>query len=198
MGSFEDELAADAAAMRQVSSDGQLSELRYQGEELARLEVEIARTEANLKELKRKHLELSQRTIPDLMDIVGTDHVGNPSVGIDLVVQPYYKAAIPKENMAEASDWLKSHNHGDLMRTVVSVEFGRGEQEHADAVVQAIKGYFRGRNDIQREPVIENAVHWKTLTSFVKEQLERGEELPLDLLGATVGRHATFKKRRER
>jgi hypothetical protein len=92
---------------------------------------------------------------------------------------------------------MRLHDHGDLLRTVVSVAFGPGEDEHAAACAGLLRGYFRGRNDIQKDVTEAVTVHWKTLTSFVKEQVESGEELPLPLLGATVGRVAEIKKRRK-
>ena|SRR5579872_4155086 len=193
---FEEELAADAAYMKPLSSDGQLIELRQHGQVLLELDRTIQRTEERLAELKRQKLELEQRTLPDMMDAAGVDRVGLADSAMDMVVKPYYKAVLPEERSEEAGDWLDQNGHGDLMRTVLSVEFGPGEHEHATNVETLIRSYFRGRNDIQREPVKKRTVHWKTLTSFVKEQLTRGEVLPLDILGATVGRVAKITPRK--
>lgn len=196
MTTFDEELKQDAAIQKPFTSDAQLSELRQMGEVLLNLEENILKTADRLEDLKRQRQELSMRTIPDLMDLAGIDKIGLAGTGTEMIVKPYYHANIPEENATEASTWLDEHGHGDLMRTVVSVDFGPGEHEHATNVVTLINSYFRGRNDIQREPVIKNAVHWKTLTSFVKEQLEAGELLPLEVLGAKVGRQAKIAKRK--
>lgn len=198
MDDFDSDLLKDAAAMRPVTTDSQLAELRQMGSVLQNIDQSIEDAVARLSDLKRQRLELTQRTIPDLMDAANVDRVGLAGADFDLLVAPFYKASIPKENMEPAAEWLTKNGHADLMRTVVSVSFGPGEHEHALNIETLIRSYFRGRNDVQREPVIENAVHWKTLTSFVKEQLELGEVLPLDILGATVGRHAIIKKRKGR
>jgi hypothetical protein len=41
------------------------------------------------------------------------------------------------------------------------------------------------------------SVPWNTLTAFVKEQVEKGAVLPLDILGATVGRVVKLKARKD-
>ena len=38
--------------------------------------------------------------------------------------------------------------------------------------------------------------HWKTYTAMVREQHEKGVNLPLALLNATIGQIATIKKRK--
>lgn len=175
-----------------------MRELVACGVDLTRLDLMIEQAEARLKELKSQRLELSQRTIPDLMDEVGTDRVGLPGVGSDLVVEPFVKAVLPEENAAEAASWLDATGHGDILRTFVTVEFAPGEREHAENVITLIRSYFRGRNIEQHDPEVRNSVHWKTLTAFVREQIEENNAVPLDLLGATVGRVAKIKQRKEK
>lgn len=196
MDTFEEELAADAAYMKPLSSEGQLIELRRYGAVLLELERTIKKTEERLDELKQQKFELEQRTLPDLMDAAKVDRIGLSGAGVDVVVKPYYKASIPEEHAEEAAYWLDQNGHGDLMKTILSVEFTTGENEHVANVETLIRSYFRGRNDIQREPIKKQTVHWKTLTSFVKEQLTRGEVIPLDILGATVGRVAKITTRK--
>jgi hypothetical protein len=43
---------------------------------------------------------------------------------------------------------------------------------------------------------VRRDVHWKTLTAFVKEQVRQGSPLPLETLGATVGKVVKIKERK--
>lgn len=192
------ELARDARAMQPAPRGDRMRVLQEAGTDMLRLEELISQTEGRLKALKAQHLALTQRTIPDLMDEAGTDKVGLPGVGSDLTVVPFYKAVLPEENAAEAAEWLDREGHGSLLRTYVTVEFSPGEREHAENVITLIKSYFRGRNIEQHDPTVKNTVHWKTLTAFVKEQIEENRVVPLELLGATVGRVAKIKQRKEK
>ena len=192
----DDELMRDAAAMRPVPAESSVRALSLKATYYHKLEDQIEELEDKLKKLKEQRYDLQMRELPEMMDAAGTDSIGIPGQSLDLVVKPYYKAVIPKETAAAAAAWLDEHGFGDIIATFVSVQFSKGEREHAVAVLDIIENYFRTHNIERHQPEIETSVHWKTLTSFVKEQVERGEVLPLDILGATVGRIAEIKTRK--
>ena len=195
---MDEEMLRDAETMRPRPTGDALRRVTAACAELVELGKSIEALELKLKELKTKRYDMEMRALPELMDAAGTDIIGVPGEGVDVVVKPYYKAVLPKETAPQAAAWFDEHGHGDILATFVSVEFAKGEREHAIALTGMIREFFRGRNIQQHEPVIETSVHWRTLTSFVKEQVERGEVLPLDILGATVGRKAEVKKRKSR
>lgn len=194
---MRDDLSRDVRDMQPAPTASALVELRDMGRDLARLDTLIEQHERKLKELKTQRHELVFRTIPDLMDAAGTDRVGIPEDNADLVVEPYFKAVLPEEHAAEAAQWLDERGHGDMIRTVVSVDFSPGEREHAHNVMTLISSYFRGRNIEQREPVAKNTIHWKTLTAFVKDETLKGNPIPWETLGAEVGRQARVKARKK-
>jgi hypothetical protein len=47
------------------------------------------------------------------------------------------------------------------------------------------------------DPTIRTEVHYATLTAYVREQLEAGREIDLDVLGAQVGEIAEIKTQNE-
>jgi hypothetical protein len=124
------------------------------------------------------------------------------------------EAARKAELRAGAFAWLVENEHDGLIKTVVTVELPRGA--YADAQrIKALIDELPAVDPETGEPIgnggplgycarVQESVHWGTLTSFVKEQLKRtdpvtGEpvELPLEKLGAVVGRVAKIVKRRK-
>lgn len=166
-------------------SEDKLVKLRSTAQELFNLDSEIAQLEAEVESRKKRLIELSTKTLPDLLDSAGTDKVGLPEVGVDAVLKPYYRANIAaeweEERRLKAFDWLAANGHGDMVKVTVTVAFGRQEYDKAQNYAERVrKAGFT--------PKLDMGVPWTTLTAFVKEQFEANDPPPLDLLGATVGR----------
>jgi hypothetical protein len=175
-------------------SDSGLSRLSEMGGRLHNLDTDIKALELQLTDLKNKRQDITEREMPDLFDEVGTDRIGLPEAGVDLILKPYYHAVLSKDDpeLQEAGfKWLEENGHGDIIKATLTVEFTRGELERAKELQAKVQ-------QLTNQPVrIEMGVHWKTLTGFVKEQLERYQAvLPLGLLGATVGRVVKIEKRK--
>lgn len=184
-----DDLAA-ALGEHPPAPGGHLTDrVRVLAEDLATTEDLIAKTEERLRDLNDRRNTLAHRELPDAMDEAGIDHVGLSDMGVDLVLRPFYKANIPRARQAEAFAWLEENGHGDLIKVTVSVDYERGELEDARLLVEELS--HKGISAF-----LTQGVHWQTLTAFVREQVEAGEPLPLDLLGAMVGRVVRVQQRR--
>lgn len=173
-------------------SADKLTHVRELCELLHDYEAEATRLEKELDRAKKRILELSQREIPDAMDEAGIDHLGLPDKWVDIKIVPWYKASLPKETTArsKAIDWLIEHNHADLIKNEVSVAFTRGEHNQALDIAAQLRDRLP-----DHEVVVKEDIHHMTFTAFVREQVEAGEVVPLDLLGAQVGRVAKIVKR---
>ena len=136
--------------------------------------------------LKQEHKQVSQTDIPEAMAEVGMSEFKLQD-GDKVTVQPYYSASIPKDRINEALDWLRDNNHGDLIKNTVSVDFGRGEDDRADTLRESLQNTGLSYTD-------KTGVHSSTLRAFVREQVEAGKSLPLDLLGVFIGQKTTIKK----
>jgi hypothetical protein len=193
-------LAASAAA---VPSEEGLMRLRKEAQRWFDLETEIAALEKKLEERKAESNQIRQKTLPDLFAEIGTDNIGLPEAGefgSDVVVENYYKAGI-------TADWDEARRQrgfaelgrlgGDaLIKTVVSVVFGKGEIEKARQLDEMIRASPIGNTHI---PEISMAVQWNTLTSFLKERIEAGDQIEnAEDLGLSTGRIAKIKPRRKR
>ena len=189
-------LAAAAAA---VPSAENLEKLREAALELASVTASIEDYSEKLRKAQEREGELKRTILPDLFAAAGTDNIGLPEAGVDIRVKNYYKASIsaewPVEKQSEAFAWLESEGHGGLIRVVVSVSFGKGEIEKARELQERIRKSPIGNT---HPAEIKMGVPWQTLTSFVREQYEAGEQLPLETLGAVAGRIAEVKKRKEK
>ncbi len=175
-----------------------LAALRAGAERLRDQELAVANAEQALADAKAAYRRLAHEELPDLMDTAGVDHVGLPARGnlpaCDAVCGPYYKANIAADWAPERREAAFTYLEGvapDIVRVVVSVQFGKAEMAEA----LDLRDYLQG----QGYPVaVKMDVPWASLTAWVREQIERHQAaLPLDLIGATVGRVVKIKPRKD-
>lgn len=182
-----------------VASDEDLKRAQKLAKEFVEIGLNMEELEKQLKVLKQRKSQIESREIPDLFGEIGVDVIGLPDDNCDVIVRPYYKANIPAswdpDRREQAFRWLDENGHGDVISVTVSVDFQRGEKALADELVNLIRTKFSGANSHQVKTVM--GVPWTTLTALVKEQVEQGEAIPLDTLGATVGQVAKITKRKK-
>lgn len=192
-------LRTEKLDMSSFASDDNLQKAKTMALEYAELEKKIKDTEAELESWKARRQELARKEIPEFFDnVVKTDRIGVPEAGVDVKVVPYYHANIksdwPEDQRLKAFNYLEQSGHGDVVAVVVSVKFRRGELPLARELEQLIKSSKTGNS---HPPSLEMGVPWNTLTALVREQVENGESVDLDVLGATVGRTAKIEKRKK-
>lgn len=179
-------------------TDDRLEALRDAARKQRKMKADVVAAEVVLKNAKDNLFELEHVELPDLFDKVGVDHVGvsDDSGKYDAILKPYYRANIsadwPDDQRSEAFKWLDDNGHGDLIRSVITIELGRGDVKLAKAV-----GNYLDKRGIPYQQRL--GVPWQTLTAFLKEQIEDvGTIPPLDILGATVGKIVILKDRKEK
>lgn len=91
--------------------------------------------------------------------------------GITLKLVDDVKCGITAENKAFAYAWMREHGFGGLIKTALNVPFSRDEESVMNRVANAIVEMGRAVDKTEN-------VHPQTLKSFVKEQLEAGNNLP--------------------
>ncbi len=188
--SMEDVLAmakADAAAEPPPPED-MLKKIQFFGDKQKQLTKQIADLENQTTIAKEKLRRVQEQDLPEAMDAVGMTKFSMED-GTEIKVKPFYAASIPEERKEEAFDWMKENNFDGMIKADVKVTFGKGEFEIAQAFVEFIRGF----NQKAIDPEYKESVHWQTLRAFVKEQIEGGKPLPLDMFGVFVGRKAELK-----
>ncbi len=213
--------AISDTSRKEVPKD-KLDQIRAMAKNMRNLKQEIEDDTARLNEKKQQLFNLTTQTLPemfaeaDISSISLEPEGNNPGVDLDSVMN--YKAVLPKneetgEVLPAGLDWLERNQHGDLIKRVFTIELPMDSVDQA----KALRAFLSGKLPViketktkeksktkKKEPakpkkfifpyVEERTVHWTTLTSFVKEQIEKHKKvLPLDILGATVGKIVKLK-----
>lgn len=187
---MEDVLAmATADAEKEAPApEDMLKRIQFFGEKQKKLTKTIAELENQLSITKEQLRRVQEQDLPEAMDAVGMTKFSMED-GTEIKVKPFYAASIPEDRKEEAFDWLKENEFDGMIKAEVKVSFGKGEFEVAKAFMEFIRGF----NEKAIDPEYKENVHWQTLRAFVKEQIEGGKPLPLDMFGVFVGRKADLK-----
>ena len=162
---FEQETKRKVESLKETDLKS-LSELC---DKLLRVQGTIGNTEDRLQRLKETEKNLSEEVIPLRLQELGIQDI-RLSDGSRISAEPYYGARISKEKLDAAHDWLRENGHGDLIKNVVSVQFGRGEDERAKEVINIL--IKEGLLPDQKE-----SVHPSSLKAFVREQVESNNQV---------------------
>jgi hypothetical protein len=165
------------------------------------LHVEIEKLDKELSDKNKAFNDLKMNLLPERMTAAGLKSftLGN---GYVIDIKDFISASIPTEtqvNSAEGVDkeallnrrnaglaWLRNNNADSLIKNKLSAEFGKGEDKAAKKFFDAIEaaGY---------PAKCEEAVNGNTLNSFIKEQLEKGVEVPTEPFALFIGKVAKIK-----
>jgi len=212
--SIFEEMERDGAAFKRAPTEEESRNITTLGLELVEIDQRLEKYAQVAKELVARKQELQMRVLVDAMDAVGQDVIGLGDQGVDLKLDDYFKAGLPnpdadpKISPEERARLVELREQGiafltedapDILTTTVTVTLPKGSLEQAREIV----GYLTSEQGMGLEPgrvKLEEGAHWATLTSYVKEQVRerKRSDLPLEALGATVGRIVKIVKRKKR
>lgn len=145
----------------------------------------VAALEKDLKNAKQDLTRLEEETIPAFMQELGVASIKlKDGKTVSITSQVY--ASISQANHDAAMEWLIKNGHEDLIKLTITGTFGKDEYELAVDV----------RNRLTKEGAkvsSDENVHPQTLRAFIREQLEQGVAIPLDVFGARTVTKATIK-----
>jgi hypothetical protein len=147
---------------------------------------DIDQAELHLKKLKQERQRIAMESIPAVMDEMDITRLDVGDVSVQL--KPFVSASIPVNRREEAYEWLRNHGLDDIIKNDVVLSFGRGEDDTANKVMLDLenKGFH---------PESKTHIHSSTLKAFVKERVENGKPIDLDLFGAFVAKTADIKRK---
>ena len=178
--------AGDPSDSIDTLDDGMLAAVSRLAQEAAGLEAEIAEAEKLLKEKKKLLYSITDERLPEALEQMGLQKF-TLTDGAEISVKPIYAASIPVARREEAFQWLRDHEFGDLVKNNVTVTFGRGEDETAKDFVGLCGAQGFVPSQIEKvEPM--------TLKAWLRERVEAGDPIPLDLFGAFISQRATIKR----
>tara|TARA_R100000458_G_C8246593_1_gene224419 strand:- start:32 stop:598 length:567 start_codon:yes stop_codon:yes gene_type:complete len=139
-------------------------------------------------QVKRKKAELMQMndSIVELMESRGVKEIKLTN-GDAVSYKEFYRGSITKEKEAEAFTWLEDNGHGDLIKNIVSVRFGKGENETANKVIEDLE-----QNGLS--PDQKRKVEPMTLNAFLGEQIKTGKAVPTDTFNVWTGNKVKIKR----
>ncbi len=157
---------------------GLARKIKYQQDKVERLDRE-------LKDEKQALLKLTDEDLPSTMADLGLSKFSLDD-GSTVEVKPTYGASILVKDRPAAYEWLRENGFDDIIKNVISCQFGRGEDDQASAfhAFASQQGYQADQNE---------SIHSSTLKAFVKERIETGEDFPHTLFGAYVGQRAIIR-----
>jgi hypothetical protein len=159
-----------------VSSDTGLSRLSRLAEDQAAAESAVARAEQALAIAKEKLKDISEHTIPNLMEELEMKEFTTRH-GLKVQMKVNVRASLgsgPRKD--EGISYLIANGSGAIVKQNVVVSFGRNDAAAAKKLVEDLKASGLAAS-------FERKVEPATLSAWVREKLENGEDVPLETFG---------------
>ena len=166
-----------------------LTRLSQLADQLFDAETEVVRLEAEKKAAQQRVIQLSEFDIPTLMEELELEEVKTKS-GLRVTVADKLSAKKLTQAHHAALQWLRDHEQGGLIKTVVGVPFTAGSESDADALVEELAGEgFAASKNME--------VHHSSLAAAIRQMLKEGIEVPMELLGGYQRRVASIEAKKK-
>lgn len=155
--------------------------------EMLDMERVVEQMEEDLKAAKHHLQVIKTSRVPDLMNQVGVSSLTMEGKVVELT--DFVSGSLPKdpEKRQRAMEWLENEGAAGLLKTEVSIEFGRNQHNEALSVADDLrnKGY---------SPLVSSNIAPQTLAKFARDRLKAGESIDFELLGLYTGKVAKVKE----
>ena len=165
--------------------EGDMKNLSSLVKDLDQITLDINSKEEELKALKLQKHKMSTEQIPSMMDEMGVQRLDVENLSVSL--KPLINASIPPTRRDEAYQWLRDNGLDDIIKNDVIMSFGKGEDNMAGDIMYELEK--RGMH-----PEKKTHIHSMTLKAFIRERVEKGLPIDLDLFGGYVARTAIIKR----
>jgi len=163
-----------------------LARITAMSEALRDAQARVATAAVVLAAAQKDQSRIELEDLPDLMKELRLKEIMLED-GSKVLLTEEVQCGITAANREAALEWLRANGYGGLIKTDLSLEFGKGEEEEARSLLGSIQ-------KLTNRPVeIGEGVHHSTLKSFVKERREAGTQLPADLFSIHPFAKATLK-----
>jgi len=169
------------------ASEDALAELSRLADQQMDKAVEVEKAEAELKRVTDEYRQIAEVDIPELMQELGLEEFKTTS-GLIITIKEAVRASILAAQKAAAFRWLRENGHGALIKRVVKLQFGMGDDELAQAAIDKLGDDY----DIDDD----SSVHAGTLKKFVKEMQAEGKEVPETMFSIHRQRVAGIKTKK--
>jgi len=153
-----------------------LNQITKLAEMLRAADAEVAVLTADLQAAKEDVRRLQEDDLPELMRELGLSEI-KLADGASIKVVDEVDCNISEDRRVRAHEWLSANGFGGIIKSAITVEFGRDEHDEALAAAQKIQAATG------RDAMLKEGVHPQTLKAFVKEQMATGVAIPQELFG---------------
>jgi hypothetical protein len=162
----------------------QLSELAKEIEKQMAMEKEVEELRAQLKDKEDQLRELSEKTIPTIMDEIGLSSFSLNS-GTKIETYCFFRGTFNEENAENALDWLRETGNEGIVKYQFSINASDKE------VLEKVRDISKTDSvSLQIKPTI----HPSTLSAFIREQVSSGADFPQELFKTYIGRKTRISK----
>jgi len=182
---FLNEIAADSKKQTGILDESTLSNLSKLCRKMIEVQDEVSIIQDSLKVKQEELRDISEKQIPDIFDEIGLSKVSLAD-GSSVEIQRSYACSITEKNQIRAFKWLRENNHESLIKHGVAIAFKKGEE----------KKYEKLKSALVKQKLIysdKEAVHPQTLKAFVKEQIEKGVDFPMETFSVFPVRKTKIK-----
>ena len=170
-----------------IKSTTNIKTLSDQVLKLRAMEDQLKIMEEALKTRKKEIDRISGEVIPTMLSEMGLSQL-KLTDGSSVDVKPFYSATISAQNKDRAYNWLRTNGLGDIIKNEISVSFGRNEDNKAASYADLAKSNgFQPTQKLKVEPM--------TLKALVRERIEAGKEMPMEIFNIFVGNKTTIKRK---
>jgi hypothetical protein len=176
-----------AKELQEVNEQG-LSRVSKLANMQLHMEERIDLLEKELKEAKTELRAVAEDQLPAAMAEHNISELKLED-GSTISVSKFYSASIPKDRQEEAFGWLVTNNFGDLIKNQVATNFVRGQEAEAEKFA----------SELSERGLPVNTKKWvepMTLKAFIRDQVEKGNPIPMDTFGIYIGEKAKITKQK--
>jgi hypothetical protein len=179
-----DDFFAEEATTSEAASESFKHKVTALVREVRDIEKQEAALTDQLKDLARRRTELETRTIPDALMEAGVRELTTLE-GLK-VTTTFYVGTIPTEKREQAYEWLEQHGAASIIKRNVSIKLDKGSDAIAEKAAEQLRL-------LGLDPKISLEIHPQTFKSFAREQIQKGQILPLAEWGVFHGEKAVIK-----
>ena len=144
--------------------------------ELQNMDNRLALLEQQTKDAKAERYKMVTETLPARLAEFNMNEIKMDD-GSVLTVKQVVAGSIKVDDRPQAYQWLRDNGHGDLVKHVVSVAFGAGEDNVAQETKELLSAHL-AKNTSGLAVDDKATVHNQTLNAFLRKMNEDGEEIP--------------------
>lgn len=167
-------------------SDDILTRLAELSNKQLQLEDDIIAAQRRVEQLVEHRDLISMYHIPALLDEAGVSDV-RLSDGTRVQVKKSLRVSTTGRYRDKINAWLEQQGYDDIILDEVTARFGKGESALAVSLIKAA-------NELTRSVARKRYVNAQTFAALVRELLAKGEDVPLDEIGAFEQRFTKLER----